>query len=588
MEILFVILIFLVAFIPRFLAAIRIDMTWDEGLYALSGITSVKNVVTHNFNPDAWGSEFHQPILMYLFGIVYSVYVLIKTIFKHGFRFNFNLFSQEGYSLFKGRQTLMVLRLPSVILGSLSCVVTYLLCLDLFKSNMVGIVAALFLALAPIFIAWSSLAMLESGVTFFYLLTVWTLLRGIEGSSLVYIVFSGIALGLAFGSKETGFGVPLVVLPWATFLMVNTYVTDGVNVLIGQIGLLFLWVLIGLIVFYVTWPWLWKNPIKQFMRNLRATSKMASRQGAGIGFYPVNLLASTPVVLMFLYGVGTIASIFLAITQTNIILILSWAFLPLIIMSLPFVPKRGGTYEITFILPPLSILAGLATFGLSKVLADMLQIFFGSAVIFGSISYDVIAFWFLGSSFLCLVVLACLRIHPYYVDYYNFLVKYVSSFKRTLMVGWWGEGMGNAINYVDQYAPPNTTIWIYGPKTTALYHSSRVDFGKSFQNKPLFYERSKAGFEVPTDNAFNEWRKGDLNFYFPYYYSHKPGEYDMARLKTENVSYLLIYKWATYSQLITGIDEGNCKMVSTIREKCVPVFTVKLKNQEVCWVYKVA
>jgi len=205
-EILLVVLIFLVAFIPRFLAALRVDMTWDEGLYALSGITSVKNVATRNFTPDAWNSEFHPPIIMYIYGTVYAVYVFIKTLFKRGFRLNLNLLYQEGYSLFKGRRTLLVLRLPSVILGALSCVLTYLIGLDLFKSGIVAIAAALFLALTPIFIAWSSLAMLESGVTFFYLLTIWTVLRAIEGSSLIYTIFSGIALGLAFGSKETGFG----------------------------------------------------------------------------------------------------------------------------------------------------------------------------------------------------------------------------------------------------------------------------------------------------------------------------------------------------------------------------------------------
>jgi hypothetical protein len=429
--------------------------------------------------------------------------------------------------------------------------------------------------------------MLESGVTFFYLLTIWTLLRAIEFQSLGYTIFSGTALGLAFGSKETGFGVPLVVLPWATFLIVKTYVAEGLVALIGKSELLLLWFLLGLIVFYVTWPWLWKSPIKQFARNVRATSKMTSRPNAGIGFYLIDLLSSTPVFLVFLYGVGTILSLSLAVTQTNVIILLSWAFLPLILMSMPFVPKRGGTYEITFILPPLSIFAGLATLRLSNILAVTLQKFFGSTAIFGSISYEALAVWFLGSAFICLIALACLRIHPYYIDYYNFLAKSMSSIKKNLLVGWWGEGMGNAINYIDQYAPSNTTIWIYGPKSTALYHSSRVGLGKSFQNEPLFYERSKAGFKVPKDDAFNEWRKGDLKFYFPYYYPDKHNEYDMSRLKAEKVSYVLIYKWATYDPLITAIDQGNYKMVSAIRNKWTPVFTVRMKNKEICWVYKV-
>jgi hypothetical protein len=61
----------------------------------------------------------------------------------------------------------------------------------------------------------------------------------------------------------------------------------------------------------------------------------------------------------------------------------------------------------------------------------------------------------------------------------------------------------------------------------------------------------------------------------------------MSRLKAEKVSYVLIYKWATYDPLITAIDQGNYKMVSAIRNKWTPVFTVRMKNKEICWVYKV-
>lgn len=575
MEMPTILLIFFTAFIPRFLAAHRVDMTWDEGLYALGGMIAIRNITTFNFSPKAWSFEFHSPVAMYLYGIAYSLYVIIATILKQGFNLNFNSLYENGISLFTGRRTLLIIRLPSIILGSLSCVLTYLICLDVFKSEMVGIMAALLLALAPSFIAWSSLAMLESGVTFFYLLTILSLLRAVQYGSIGFAMISGISLGLAFGSKETGFGLPLVLLPWLAFLLPKTYVAWGLSAVVGKFWFLPLWLLLGVAVFYVMSPSLWRNPINRFRENLGATSKMTSRPNAGWGFYVTNLLASTPTPLAFLYFIGILGAVVMAFTQVDTILILSWIIVPLALMSMPFVPKRGGAYEVTFVLPPLSILAGLALQGLSLIVVNVSGWTFGYQPLF------VV----LGVAFIGLTVFKCINIHPYYIDYYNFFGR---KAEKKFPVGWWGEGMSKAIAYVDQYAPPNSTIWIYGPKATSLYHSSRVDLKRSIRNESLFYERTKAGFDVQVGDHLHAWRKGDLRFYLPYYY---PNEYDglnLAQLKVENVSFIVIYRWAIYDPAVTAVDLGNYKIISALRDNYTPVFTARIKDMEVCWVYKVS
>jgi 4-amino-4-deoxy-L-arabinose transferase-like glycosyltransferase len=576
MEFLIPLFIFILAFIPRFLATHKVDMTWDEGLYITCGAMSLKNVAARNFSSEAWSFEFHPPLMMYLYGMAYALYAFLTTMIRRRSIPSLGSLYREGLRLFAGRRALLVARLPSVMLGSLSCVLVYFLCLDLFKSQLIGVAAALVLALTPSFIAWSSLAMLESGVAFFFLLTIWTLTRAVELNSFNYLIISGVSLGLTFGSKETGFGVPLVVIPWlvSTAFKNNALLVSADVLNIGQTFLL--WIALGLLTFYVTWPWLWKNPIKQFMKALRATSDMASRKGAGWSFYLSNLFMSTPLVLAFLYGVGLVEALFLSVTQPYFLLLLSWIIVPLALMSSPLVLKRGGAYEVSFVFVPLSILSSFAMYDFSKFIAE-------NANRFSMLSVNEESIFLLLSLILVgLLVVTCVKIHPYYVDYYNS----VSKTHRNRLFGWWGEGMAEAVAYVDQHAPRNSSVWIYGPKATALYHSSRVNLKESVGSEPLFYERSKAGFDVQISEDFYTWREGDLRFCFPYYYSGKHSNLNVAQLKAENVSYIVVYRWATYDPAITAMDSGNYKVVCILRSS-PPVFTSRIKGVEVCWVYKV-
>ncbi|MFH1327480.1 MAG: glycosyltransferase family 39 protein [Candidatus Bathyarchaeota archaeon] len=578
--------IFLVAFVIRILTARNIGMTWDEGLYALGGMIALKNIATRNYSHKAWSFEFHPPVLMYFFGIAYATYTFIVTTLKHKQIPNFKLLYQEAIRLYSGSSSLLVVRLPSAIMGSLSCVLTYFICLDVFNNPVIGIVAALFLAITPMFIALSSLVMLESGVTFFYLLTILSFFRATEYFSIVYIIAAGILLGLTFGSKETGFLAPLAVAPWLLFSLAKAYTLGGLGLFTEELLFFILWLLLGALIFYIVWPLLWKHPITQLKRNLGSVTKMTSRRGAGYSFYSTNLLASTPFLLIILYLVGTIESVRLLWTgQMESLIFLSWAFLPLIVMSMPFVPKRGGASELTFILPPLSILAGLATFAISQNVAMLAHDVFGyiGTSFYGFQEGGILLA--LSCVFLGLVAFQSLKIYPYFVNYCSLAGRFLG--KKMLPPGGWGEGMDKAVVYVDNNAPSNSIVWIYGPKSTAFYHSARVNLRDSSEGQPIFYERTKAGFDSLVDENVTDWKKGDLKFYFPYYYKGEHNELDISRLKKEKVSMIVVYHWFTYDPIITDLDPGNYRIICELRKKQIPAFTVKIKGLEACWVYKV-
>ena len=549
-------------------------MTWDEGLYVLVGSAGLRNILRRNFASTAWSLEFHPPVMMYVYGIAYGTYVLLVTALRRGLgRISLDSLYEDGVRLFSGQRALFAVRIPSMVMGSLAVVLSYFLTLHLFKSEVVAVSAALFLAFSPGFLAWTSLAMLESGLSFLYVGSLYSLILAVEQSSPIIAAISGIMLGLALGTKETGFGIFLAVLPWSIVLFITEFLkndSSGVWAL-GQI--LFLWVIFGLFTLYGAWPWLWRKPVSQFKRHVQAVSRLPSIPWAGEGFYLARLVESTPIQLSFLYGLGVVEAFFLADRQVHTIILLSWIILPLAFMSLPFVPKRVGAYEITFLLPALSILAAHAVESLGQAVEARLPIF-------GGLLMPVMI-----SGLVVLLGLQAMTVHPYYMNYRNIIARSRSIGRRGFPIGWWGEGLDLAMRYVDNMAPSNSTVWIYGPRSTAFYHSTRADSKKSLGDEPLFDLRVKAGFEVATDTHFYTWRTGDLKFYFPYYYPGRHDDLDIERLRWNEVTYIVVARWATYDLAL--LDSGNKRIVSKLIRNYKPEHTVKIKDDEVCWIYNV-
>ena len=58
---------------------------------------------------------------------------------------------------------------------------------------------------------------------------------------------------------------------------------------------------------------------------------------------------------------------------------------------------------------------------------------------------------------------ACVRIHPYYLDYYNEVVGGPSGAweARLFETGWWGEGMDRAVAWVNDNAPEKATSVVF-------------------------------------------------------------------------------------------------------------------------------
>jgi hypothetical protein len=220
--------------------------------------------------------------------------------------------------------------------------------------------------------------------------------------------------------------------------------------------------LIAIAVTYITWPYLWSNPIGHFAESLQTMSKYPWYGKVlfnGVEYKPTNLpYAYLPVLLAvqftepiwILFVIGAARAIIKYREKWELLSLTGiWFVLPLV----GFIAMRVALYDnfrqIFFILPPIFLLAGL---GLESALGWLNQpkakvLIVGLIILPG--------------------VIAGIRLHPYEYVYYNALVKYPNE---RFELDYWTTSYREAAEYVNSVAPPNTNVMVVGPGQVVDLH----------------------------------------------------------------------------------------------------------------------
>jgi len=159
-------------------------------------------------------------------------------------------------------------RLPTMLMAGGTLWLVYLLGL-MVGGRLVGWIAALSLAWMPRYFFHAHLACFDAPVTFMWLLVCYTYLRAAR--SRAWALASGVALGLGFATKLNIFFVPFALLLVA---IADTWIharrTGAWRAPEGERGPLtyYSWIaasmlVLGLLVFYAHWPWLWHDTFKR-------------------------------------------------------------------------------------------------------------------------------------------------------------------------------------------------------------------------------------------------------------------------------------------------------------------------------------
>lgn len=261
------------------------------------------------------------------------------------------------------------------------------------------------------------------------------------------ILPAGIILGLAVSIRIFG--------TWAGVLVAGYILWKA-----GRKAWLVLaaYALIAILTMYLTWPYLWPDPIGRFFETILIMTQhpWPSSVLFNGAYYPANdlpgsyvpmLLAiqlTEPVWVLFFAGlaVATYGVVKRRVESRELLaLTLVWFVLPLI----AFVILRPTLYDnfrqSFFIVPPIFFMAGLA--------------------------FDLVRKPILQGALIALVLLpglsASVRLHPYEYVYYNQFIGGVDAAVDRFELEYWATSYREAAEEANRIAPPNANVWVDGP-----------------------------------------------------------------------------------------------------------------------------
>ena len=264
------------------------------------------------------------------------------------------------------------------------------------------------------------------------------------------VIIAGAVLGLTISVRILGPFFGLIVLVVALYRAKLRVVPAFVS-----------YFLIAFTAMYLTWPYLWGNPISHFKTSL---AYMIDFPWAGkvlfngvyypsnqlpIGYVPVlfGIQFTEPVIFLFIIGLYLF---FRQIWKKNIepdfvIIVLFWGILPLVAFTILRPSLYDNIRQLLFITPPLFLILGLA---LKKLFQSSRKSY---------INIFVLALILLPG------IYPIIHLHPYEYTYYN---SFVQDIYKRFELDYWATSFREAMEYLNKTTPENSKVIVYGPGDT--------------------------------------------------------------------------------------------------------------------------
>lgn len=409
-------------------------------------------------------------------------------------------------------------------------------------SKLAGFVASLVLGIYPLF--WSEIHFnSEKDVpeTVYWSLLLFCVYQGVTKKSVNWILISGIFFGLALGTKLNVIFVFLAIGLWLLSILTKNWKKGwSFRVFVKDYGSVFLSgvmaVIIGVLIFFTTWPYLWDDPVNKILGVLSFYKEIGIEENPNrayltifnINTYPfLWILYTTPINILVLFIIGFIRLIKKSFSKVDRVsaLFLIWFLVPILRVSAPGATIYGGVRQIMEFIPALAIICGIG----AKVLYDFLvNRKFGQKALLKLIALAVIFISFIP------ITIKLIQIHPNENVYFNELIGGLLGAKEKQIPAWgnsFGAAYRQGIIWINDNAPKN----------------SRVAFARELvPNVPVIWLR-------PDLELHNSHRSGYL----------KKGEYviGLTHQGTENSSYFDRY----LSRILSPVYEVKVDNVAILK-----------------------
>lgn len=313
--------------------------------------------------------------------------------------------------------------------------------ISLIAKNITGIPAetytqryfVLFLQLRTYYFLFSTLLLLFHYYRYNYQLLI----------TLITILPSAIILGFTTSTRILGPYVGLLVALYALRSRGKSALTP-----------LAMYAIVAAIATYLTWPYLWTNPIVHFLGSFK---EMASYPWYGEvlfngGKYLAGDLPYSYLPILFAIQltepVWILAAIGLVLTLKDLnqnrdllTLFLLWFLLPTLLFIFLHISLYDNFRQVLFVLPPIFLLAGVALGRIKQVKWQVAMI--GLILLPG--------------------LIALVKLHPYQYIYYNSFVGGAGNVRGRFETDYWLTSYREAAEYLNENASPGSVIWVEGP-----------------------------------------------------------------------------------------------------------------------------
>jgi hypothetical protein len=261
--------------------------------------------------------------------------------------------------------------------------------------------------------------------------------------------FAGIVLGLTSSIRILGPYAGAIVVLYALFRSPRR-----------TPGILLVYFLIAVITCFLTWPFLWVDPFARFLHGFNVASEFPWQ---GSVLFEKKVIEATELPARYLPKMMSIqfteTAIILFITGAMLAtwklfkekilvpfaLILIWLLIPLSAIILSRSVVYDGFRQIFFLIPPLFICAGFAF----DWIFDKLK----------TVSLRLLALVLMVAP----GIFSIITLHPYEYIYYNSIVGGVQGAYEKYELDYWATSYREVALFVNEIAPPNAHVVIFGP-----------------------------------------------------------------------------------------------------------------------------
>ncbi|OGY13871.1 MAG: hypothetical protein A3A58_01205 [Candidatus Blackburnbacteria bacterium RIFCSPLOWO2_01_FULL_41_27] len=285
-----------------------------------------------------------------------------------------------------------------------------------------SVVAVLSLYGLPLLFAESHFNVKDPPMAAFFTIALYFFWLGTTRKRPLYLIFSALAGGASIGTKLNFVFAPFVLLPWIIAYSLNVKFSFLSK---RMVLALFAYPVIVLLVFFVSWPALWTDPVGKFLQVINYYNDIG---GSGCQHFYLTrgwftectdittlkyFVYTVPPFTLLLVLVGSIVSAFKFRGNNFVTLLwLSIFIFTLTRVTLSLTSIYGGLRQIIEFVAPMAMIAGVGALFLRNKLADVLHKFTSpkKSLMFASI--------ILLSGFV-FVYLPIYKFHPYQNTYFN-------------------------------------------------------------------------------------------------------------------------------------------------------------------------